>query len=86
MVSQFTFAFVGSATARKGFDFVLEAMNRLLSEGISIRILVAGIIDRSLVAGRERLLENVCEYGMISQRQLSSILSERSLPIITLPS
>jgi glycogen synthase len=38
----FTFIFVGSGTVRKGFDFILESMERLLSEGLSSRLSVAG--------------------------------------------
>jgi len=32
----FTFIFVGSATVIKSFDFILESMERLLSEGLSV--------------------------------------------------
>lgn len=80
----FTFIFVGSATVRKGFDFILESMERLLSEGLSFRLSVAGVIDRSLLTGRERVLNNICECGMISHNELPSVL--RGAQCLLLPS
>jgi glycosyltransferase involved in cell wall biosynthesis len=80
----FTFIFVGSGTVRKGFDFILESMERLLSEGLSFRLSVAGIIDRSLLSGRERVLNNIREYGMVRHNELPSVL--RSAQCLLLPS
>jgi glycosyltransferase involved in cell wall biosynthesis len=80
----FTFIFVGSGTVRKGFDFILESMERLLSEGLSFRVSVAGIIDRSLLSGRERVLNNIGEYGMVRHNELPSVL--RSAQCLLLPS
>jgi glycosyltransferase involved in cell wall biosynthesis len=80
----FTFIFVGSGTGIKGFDFILESMERLLSEGLSFRLSVAGIIDRSLLTGRERVLNNIREYGMVSHNELPSVL--RSAQCLLLPS
>ena len=80
----FTFIFVGAGTARKGFDFILESMERLLSEGLSFRLSVAGIIDRSLLSGRGRVLNNIREYGMVSHNELPSML--RSAQCLLLPS
>src|SRR5215831_17775412 len=80
----FTFIFVGSGIGRKGFDFILESMERLLSEGLSFRLSVAGIIDRSLLTGRERVLNNTREYGMVSHNELPSVL--RSAQCLLLPS
>ena len=71
----FTFAFVGAGTIRKGFDFILDAMEKLLSEGLSFRLSVAGIIDQSLLSGRERLLNNITEHGMVSHHDLPSVLN-----------
>src|SRR5262249_50689532 len=80
----FSFVFVGAGTARKGFDFLLDAMEVLLSEGLSFRLLVAGIIDRSLLKGRKRLLKRIREYGMVSHDELPSML--RSAHCLVLPS
>jgi glycosyltransferase involved in cell wall biosynthesis len=80
----FTFIFVGSATVRKGFDFILESMERLLSEGLSFRLSVAGVIDRSLLTGREQVLNNIRECGMISHNELPSVL--RGAQCLLLPS
>jgi glycosyltransferase involved in cell wall biosynthesis len=80
----FTFIFVGSGTGRKGFDFIIESMERLLSEGLSFRLSVAGIIDRSLLSGRERILNNIREYGMVRHNELPSVL--RSAQCLLLPS
>ena len=80
----FTFIFVGSGTGRKGFDFILESMERLLLEGLSLRLSVAGVIDRSLLTGRERVLNNTREYGMVSHNELPSVL--RSAQCLLLPS
>jgi glycosyltransferase involved in cell wall biosynthesis len=80
----FTFIFLGSGTVRKGFDFILESMERLLSEGLSFRLSVAGIIDRSLLSGRERVLNNIREYGMVRHNELPSVL--RSAQCLLLPS
>jgi glycosyltransferase involved in cell wall biosynthesis len=79
----FTFTFVGAGTVRKGFDLILESMERLLSEGLSFRFLVAGIIDRSLLSGRERVVNNIREYGMVGHNELPSVL--RSAQCLLLP-
>jgi glycosyltransferase involved in cell wall biosynthesis len=79
----FTFTFVGAGTVRKGFDLILESMERLLSEGLSFRFLVAGIIDRSLLSGREGVLNNIREYGMVRHNELPSVL--RSAQCLLLP-
>ena len=81
---EFTFAFVGSATANKGFDLILDAMDLLLSQGLSIRLSVAGVIDRSLFTGRKRVLDNIQEYGMVSHAELPSMLT--STHCLLLPS
>jgi glycosyltransferase involved in cell wall biosynthesis len=80
----FTFIFVGSGIVRKGFDVILESMERLLSEGLSFKFSVAGIIDRSLLSGRERVLNNIGEYGMVRHNELPSVL--RSAQCLLLPS
>jgi glycosyltransferase involved in cell wall biosynthesis len=80
----FTFIFVGAGSARKGFDLILESMERLLSEGLSFRLSVAGIIDRSLLSRRERVLNNIREYEMVSHNELPSVL--RSAQCLLLPS
>jgi glycosyltransferase involved in cell wall biosynthesis len=80
----FTFIFVGSGTVRKGFDVILESMERLLSEGLSFKLSVAGIIDRSLLSGRERVLRNIREHGMVRHNELPSVL--RSAQCLLLPS
>jgi glycosyltransferase involved in cell wall biosynthesis len=70
----FTFVFVGTATRRKGFDLLVEAVERLLQEGLSFRVLVAGNIDKALLAGRVRALQAIVEYGRIGHDELVSVL------------
>ena len=70
----FTFAFVGSATAKKGFDLILDSLDILVSEGLSVELLVAGRVDQKLLSGRTALRSKVREYGMVSQSELASIL------------
>jgi glycosyltransferase involved in cell wall biosynthesis len=81
---EFTFVFVGTATVRKGFDCLLESIDRLVSEGLRFRILVAGTIDRSLLNGRKRLLQRIDQLGMVSHNELPSLL--RSAHCLILPS
>src|SRR5262249_42318957 len=80
----FTFVFVGSATVQKGFDLILDALERLVSEGLSFRLLVAGVLDQSLVVGRKGLKDKIYEFGMIGQSRLPSILT--SSDCLVLPS
>jgi glycosyltransferase involved in cell wall biosynthesis len=70
----FTFAFVGSTPARKGFDLILDSLDILVSEGLSVELLVAGRVDQKLLSGRTALRSKVREYGMVSQSELASIL------------
>jgi glycosyltransferase involved in cell wall biosynthesis len=70
-----TFIFVGSATKKKGFDLVLEAMQILRSQGFAFRLFIAGVVDRSLLAGRWELKDDICEFGMVSQGKLPPILA-----------
>jgi len=72
----FRFIFVGSATAKKGFDLILDCMDVLLSDGLSLELLVAGKIDQHLLSGRERLWESIRKYGIISQGELASVLTQ----------
>lgn len=71
----FTFVFVGSATVNKGFDLVLDCMDTLLSEGRSVELLVAGKVDQQLLLGRNRLLESVRQFGVVSRRELASLMT-----------
>jgi glycosyltransferase involved in cell wall biosynthesis len=80
----FSFIFVGAGTARKGFDLILDSMERLLSEGLSVRLSVAGVIDRTLLSGRKRLQSNIREYGMVGHDELPSVLT--SAQCLLLPS
>jgi glycosyltransferase involved in cell wall biosynthesis len=80
----FTFAFVGSGTALKGFDLILDAMEVLASEGHFFKLLVAGVIDRSLFAGRKRLQDKVLDFGMVGHGKLVSVF--RSANCLLLPS
>src|SRR5262249_45209977 len=70
-----TFVFVGSANVNKGFDLILDCMDILLSEGWSVELLVAGKVDQHLILGRSRLRKNVRECGIVSQRQLASLIT-----------
>jgi glycosyltransferase involved in cell wall biosynthesis len=70
-----TFIFVGSATAKKGFDVTLEAMQVLLGEGHSLRLLIAGVADQKLLAARKEMRASIVEYGMVSHTALPSILT-----------
>jgi glycosyltransferase involved in cell wall biosynthesis len=74
--STFTFVFVGTATRRKGFDLLVESVERLLQEGLSFRVLVAGNIDKALLAGQERALQAIVEYGRIGHDELVSVLGD----------
>jgi glycosyltransferase involved in cell wall biosynthesis len=80
----FNFVFVGVAGRRKGFDLLLDAAEQLLEQGLTFRILLAGIIDRSLFAGRRRVCQAICDYGMIGHNQLVSVL--RNAHCLILPS
>jgi len=74
--SVFTFVFVGTATGRKGFDLLVEAVERLLQEGSSFKVLVAGNIDKALLVGREKALTAIVEYGRIGHDELVSVLGK----------
>jgi glycosyltransferase involved in cell wall biosynthesis len=80
----FNFIFVGSATAKKGFDLALDGLETLLSEGLSVQLLVVGRVDQRLLSGRKRLRENIREYGTISHSELASVLT--SAHCLLLPS
>src|SRR5262249_17070190 len=80
----FIFAFVGSATAKKGFDLVLDCMEILISEGLSIELSVAGKVEQHLVSGRTRLQARIQQYGVVSQSNLASII--RNAHCLLLPS
>jgi len=80
----FTFAFVGSGTALKGFDVILDAMRLLASERHFCKLLVAGVIDRSLFAGREELQDKIVSVGMVSHGKLESVF--RNANCLLLPS
>jgi glycosyltransferase involved in cell wall biosynthesis len=80
----FTFIFVGTAGRRKGFDILLEALKRLLVEGLRVRLLVAGHIDQSILAGRSELLEVISAVGRVGQGELASVLG--SAHCLVLPS
>jgi glycosyltransferase involved in cell wall biosynthesis len=80
----FTFIFVGKVTVNKGFDVILDAMERLLSEGLPVRLSVAGSIDHALLAGRRKIQENILDYGMVGHAELPSVLT--SAHCLVLPS
>jgi glycosyltransferase involved in cell wall biosynthesis len=80
----FVFAFVGSATAKKGFDLILNSLEALISEGLSVELLVAGRIDPRMLSARTALRGKIREYGIVSQSALSSILT--SAGCLLLPS
>jgi len=82
--SPLNFIFIGSATAQKGFDDVLEAMEKLLLEGFTFKLRVVGVIDQSLLAKRRRLREGIVEFGMVGHDKLPSIL--RGSDCLLLPS
>jgi glycosyltransferase involved in cell wall biosynthesis len=78
------FIFIGSATAKKGFDDILDCMDKLLGEGLSFKLRVVGVIDQSLLTKRKQLRDNIVEFGMVSHRELPSIL--RDSDCLLLPS
>jgi glycosyltransferase involved in cell wall biosynthesis len=78
------FIFVGSGTTQKGFDVVLDSMSKLVSEGLSLRLLVAGITDKQLIMRKKHLIDKIVEFGMISQIKLPSIM--RQADCLLLPS
>jgi glycosyltransferase involved in cell wall biosynthesis len=71
----FTFVFVGTATRSKGFDLLIDAVERLLEEGFRFRLLVAGDVDHALLAGRAKVLQTIHECGRIGHTELVSVLS-----------
>ena len=80
----FAFAFVGAGTLRKGFDLLLEAIERLRAEGHSFEVVVAGNVDRSLLAGRTDLMSVDHKFGVIGHKALVSVL--RDADCLVLPS
>ena len=64
----------GLATAKKGFDLILDSLDILVSEGLPVELLVAGRVDQTLLSGRTALRSKIREYGMVSQSELASIL------------
>jgi glycosyltransferase involved in cell wall biosynthesis len=82
--SPLNFIFVGSATAKKGFEDILECMETLLADGLSCKLTVVGVVDQSLLARREQLRDNVDQFGMVGHRELPSIL--RGADCLLLPS
>lgn len=70
----FTFVFVGTARRLKGFDVLVEALERLLEEGLPVRLMVAGHIDWTIMEGRKRVLEIVSAVGRVAQGELASLL------------
>jgi glycosyltransferase involved in cell wall biosynthesis len=72
----FTFAFVGSGTLKKGFDLVLDCMEVLLSEGVSLELLVAGRVDRQLLVNRNAVQRRIREYGFVRQSELAALLTQ----------
>jgi glycosyltransferase involved in cell wall biosynthesis len=82
--SALNFIFVGSATAKKGFNDILDCMETLLAEGLSCKLTVVGVIDQSLLAKREQIRDNVIAFGMVGHRELPSIL--RGSDCLLLPS
>src|SRR5262249_26077671 len=80
----FTFIFVGTATRRKGFDLLIDSVERLLEEGLPFRMVVAGTMDESLFAGRKKVLQTICDRGRIGHTELVSAL--RKAHCLLLPS
>jgi glycosyltransferase involved in cell wall biosynthesis len=80
----FTFVFVGTATHGKGFDLLIDAINRLLQDGLQFRVAVAGNIDRSLLEGHERVVQTIREFGQIGHDELVLVL--RNAHCLVLPS
>jgi glycosyltransferase involved in cell wall biosynthesis len=81
----FVFAFVGSGNEIKGFDFVLDALETLYWEGVVCTLLVAGIVDRSLLSRVDnKVFGNIRECGMVTQTKLVDILN--SADCLLLPS
>jgi glycosyltransferase involved in cell wall biosynthesis len=80
----FKFAFVGSGTRKKGFDLILDCLEKLLSEGLLIELLVAGRIDQKLLSGRNALRGEVRQFGFVSHAELASLLT--SAHCLLLPS
>jgi len=72
----FNFIFIGSAVAKKGFDVVLDCTETLLTEGLSVKLLVVGRLDHNLLLGRRALRNNIRQYGVISQNELAAVLRE----------
>lgn len=70
-----TFIFVGAATKKKGFDVILESIDMLRSQGLSLRLLVVGVVDQSLLARRKHLTRNIIQFGMVPHSRLASILT-----------
>jgi len=67
----FAFVFVGAAGRLKGFDVLVEALERLLEESLPVRLVVAGHIDRSIIKGRRRVLEVLSERGRVGHDELA---------------
>ena len=78
------FIFIGSATAKKGFDAILDSMERLLLEGFTFKLRVVGVVDETLLAKRKRLRDSIVEFGMVGHDTLPSIL--RDSDCLLLPS
>jgi glycosyltransferase involved in cell wall biosynthesis len=72
----FTFVFVGTARRLKGFDVLVDALERLLAEGLPVRLMVAGHIDQSIIAGRREILEVISTVGRVGQGELASLLGK----------
>jgi glycosyltransferase involved in cell wall biosynthesis len=80
----FSFVFVGTATRRKGFDLLIDSVERLLEEGLPFRIVVAGVMDESLFVGKKRVLQTIRHCGMIGHNELAAVL--RNAHCLVLPS
>ena len=84
IMEPFTFIFVGAGTERKGFDFLLNAIAELRKEDYSFKVAVAGVIDRTLLAGRQELMPIIDQCGMIGHDKLIKVL--RGAQCLVLPS
>jgi glycosyltransferase involved in cell wall biosynthesis len=80
----FTFIFVGNGTRLKGFDLLIAALERLLVQGLKLKMVVAGNVDRSLLSERLKASESIYEYGRIGHDELVSVL--RNAHCLVLPS
>jgi glycosyltransferase involved in cell wall biosynthesis len=82
--SPLNFIFIGRATAKKGFDTILDSMERLLLEGFKFKLRVVGVVDETLLAKRKRLSDSIVKFGMVGHDMLPSIL--RDSDCLLLPS